>query len=116
MISAGFKLPARNILVSIGPNQQKMEFAPYARMLVDLGFQLYLTKNTAEYFKLHAGLESCIILFKPLVKREPNVATMLRTGKLDLVINVPDSMDSQALTDGFEMRRAAVDSGTSLIV
>merc|ERR1711933_627776 len=37
-------------------------------------------------------------------------------GKLDLVINVPDSMDSQSLSDGFEMRRAAVDSGTSLIV
>merc|ERR1712151_1174083 len=42
--------------------------------------------------------------------------TLLREGKIDLVINVPDSMDSQALTDGFEVRRAAVDSGVSLIV
>jgi len=116
MISAGFKLPAKNILISIGPNQQKIEFVPYARMLVDLGFQLYLTKNTAEHFKLHGDFDSSIILFKPLVKREPNVATMLRTGKLDLVICVPDSMDSQGLSDGFEMRRAAIDSSCSLIV
>jgi carbamoyl-phosphate synthase large subunit len=116
MISAGFKLPTKNILISIGSNEQRLEFLPYARMLADLGFQLYSTKNTAEFLKLHGGFDSCIILFKPLVKREPNVSTMLRAGKLDLVINVPDSMDSQALSDGFEMRRGAVDSGTSLIV
>jgi len=55
------------------------------------------------------------MVYKPLVKREPNVLTMLQTGKLDLVIDVPSSMDSQALTDGFEVRRAAVDSATPLI-
>jgi len=116
MISAGFKLPSKNILISIGPHQQKMEFLPYARMLTDLGFQLYSTKSTAEFLKSHDGFDACITVFKPLVRREPNVSTMLRGGKLDLVINVPDSMDSQAASDGFEMRRAAVDSGTSLIV
>merc|ERR1719436_48100 len=57
----------------------------------------------------------CILLYKPLVKREPNVLTYLREGKLDLVINVPDSMDSQALTDGFELRRSAVDNNVPLI-
>jgi len=55
------------------------------------------------------------MVYKPAVKREPNAKTLLRTGKLDLVINVPDSMDSEALTDGFEMRRAAVDAGISLL-
>merc|ERR1712139_528783 len=60
-------------------------------------------------------LSNSIFVYKPLVKREPNVVTLLREGKLDLVINVPDSMDSQALTDGFELRRAAVDSAVPLI-
>merc|ERR1719343_597296 len=81
-----------------------------------MGFQLYATKNTSEVLMSHGGMESVISVFKPLVKREPNIQTLLQQGKLDLVINVPDSMDSQALTDGFEVRRAAVDSGTSLIV
>merc|ERR1712070_1352162 len=57
----------------------------------------------------------CVMVYKPMVKREPNAVTLLREGKLDLVIYVPDSMDSQALTDGFELRRAAVDSNTTLI-
>merc|ERR1712045_109474 len=43
------------------------------------------------------------------------MGTLMRGGKVDLVINMPDSMDSQALTDGFELRRAAVDSDTPLI-
>jgi len=55
------------------------------------------------------------MVYKGSVKREPNAITLLREGKLDLVINVPDSMDSQALTDGFEIRRVAVDSAVSLI-
>lgn len=45
-------------------------------------------------------MADCILVYKPLVKREPNVITLIREGKMDLVINVPDSMDSEALTDG----------------
>jgi len=116
MISAGFKIPTKNILISIGPSQQKIEFVQYAQMLAEMGYQLYATKTTAEFLRTHGGLASLIPVHKPFVKREPNVVTMLKSGKLDLVINVPDSMDSQAVSEGFEMRRAAVDSGTSLIV
>merc|ERR1712003_41829 len=114
MIAAGFKLPTKNVLVSIGPDSQKAEFVQYAKMFVDMGFSLFATKNTHEALK-QGGVDAAMV-FKPLVKREPNILTLLREGKIDLVINVPDSMDSQALTDGFEVRRAAVDSGTSLIV
>jgi len=115
MISAGFKLPTKNILVSIGPSQQKLEFVQYASMLIDMGYQLFATKSTAEVLRSHGGLE-VVVVHKPLVKREPNAITMLKTGKIDLVINVPDSMDSQALSDGFELRRSAIDTGVALIV
>merc|ERR1719465_286432 len=84
-------------------------------MLQEMGFSLYATKSTHEYLTTAAGDIKCDLVYKPLVKREPNVLTMLQTGKIDLVINVPSSMDSQALTDGFEVRRAAVDSATPLI-
>jgi len=115
MISAGFRLPEKNILLSIGPALQKHEFMQYARMLVDMGYTLYATKTTCEMLKQQGGFDSIIMVYKPFVKREPNVLTMLKGGKLDLVINVPDSMDSQGLTDGFEMRRATIDSSTPLI-
>merc|ERR1711943_132727 len=46
MISAGFKLPTKNILISIGPSAQKMEFLNYVQTLTDMGFQLFATKST----------------------------------------------------------------------
>jgi carbamoylphosphate synthase large subunit len=114
MISAGFKLPTKNVLVCVGPAIQKAEFLHQAKLSLEMGFQLFATKNTHEALQ-QAGFDSCTMVYKPAVKREPNIMTLLQGGKLDLVINVPDSMDSQALTDGFEMRRAAVDSSTPLI-
>jgi len=114
-ISAGFKLPAKNILLCIGPSAQKLEFLQYARTLHEMGFQLFATKGTHEVFKQDDALSDSILVFKPNVRREPNAATLLRDGKIDLVINVPDCMDSQALTDGFELRRTAVDSAVPLI-
>eukprot|EP00929_Paragymnodinium_shiwhaense_P112634 TRINITY_DN808_c0_g1_i3.p2 TRINITY_DN808_c0_g1~~TRINITY_DN808_c0_g1_i3.p2 ORF type:complete len:1588 (-),score=504.94 TRINITY_DN808_c0_g1_i3:80-4843(-) len=112
-IAAGFKMPSKNVLICIGPHPQRSEFLQYAKLLTDMGFQLYATKNT--YEQLKPVSDNVMLLYKPLTKREPNCATYLRTNKLDLVINVPDSMDSQAVTDGFEIRRGAVDSGTPLI-
>jgi carbamoyl-phosphate synthase large subunit len=115
MVAAGFKLPAKNILLCIGPSTQKLEFIQYAKMLQEIGYQLFATKGTHEALTGADGLSDCVLVYKPLMKREPNATTLLRDGKLDLVINVPDSMDSQALTDGFELRRAAVDNSVSLI-
>merc|ERR1712061_469282 len=116
MIATGFRNPQKNILVSIGPTSQKQEFLQYAQLLVDMGFQLYATKNTHDVLLSHGNIKNCIMVYKPTVRREPNLKTLLRGGKIDLVINVPGSMDSQALTDGFELRRMAVDSGTPLLV
>merc|ERR1719487_520082 len=114
-MAAGFKLPTKNVLLSIGPNAQKVEFQQVASMLRDIGFQLYATKGTHEALRRDDGPNDSIFVYKPLVKREPNAVTLLREGKIDLVINVPDSMDSQALTDGFEMRRTAIDSAVPLV-
>merc|ERR1719482_107969 len=80
-----------------------------------MGFQLFATKSTYESLRRDEALSECIMVYKPLVKREPNAITLLREGKLDLVINVPDSMDSQGLSAGFEMRRTAIDSAVPLI-
>merc|ERR1712070_97698 len=92
-----------------------MEFLQYAETLHDMGFQLFATKGTFEVLKQQDKLINTVMVYKPLVKREPNAVSMLREGKIDLVINVPDSMDSQALTDGFEMRRTAIDSAVPLV-
>eukprot|EP00438_Fugacium_kawagutii_P001885 Skav221267 [mRNA] locus=scaffold1935:69287:70671:- [translate_table: standard] len=92
-----------------------------AKQLQDMGFTLFATKSTHEHMTKQ-GI-ACSLVYKPLIKREPNVLTMLQTGKIDMVIDVPDSMeswqaknaDSNALTDGFKMRRGAIEAGVSLI-
>jgi hypothetical protein len=76
---------------------------------------LYATKGTHEFLRGNTGLEEVVALFKPSVKREPNVLSYLQSGKIDLVVNVPDSMDSMSVTDGYQMRRNAIDSGVSLV-
>jgi len=118
-IASGLRLPAKNILLSIGGGfQGKRDFLNAALRLQEMGFQLFATKNTYDNLKSfgQGQLDGMQCVYKPLVKREPNALTLIRSGKIDLVINVPDSMDSQAVTDGFELRRASIDSGTGLLV
>merc|ERR1719486_512134 len=64
MIAAGFKLPTKNILISIGPLAQKMEFIQYAVMLRQMGFQLFATKGTKEAWKCEEELSDCILVYK----------------------------------------------------
>merc|ERR1719464_2457145 len=85
MIASGFKLPAKTVLVCIGPSQQKAEFLQSAGLLVEMGFTVHATKGTAEALQKEGGLESCVVVYKPFVKREPNALTLLKAGKLDLV-------------------------------
>merc|ERR1719456_1695644 len=79
-----------------------------------MGYQIYATKNTHDFLREN-GVENAVLLYKPMLKREPNAGTLLTQGKIDLVINVPDSMDSCGVTDGFQMRRLAVEGGVSLL-
>eukprot|EP00913_Durusdinium_trenchii_P032952 g30848.t1 len=93
MIAVNFKLPAKNIVISIGPVAAKAEFVTTgaAKQLQDMGFSLFATKSTHEHLT-KSGITSSLV-YKPLIKREPNVLTMLQAGKMDLVIDIPDSMD-----------------------
>merc|ERR1719453_2414395 len=85
LISTGFKLPDKSIYLSIGPFEQKLEFVNTAMSLVEMGYKLYASKNTAEFMK-ERGVKQVDALFKPFVKREPNVKSYLLQGKIDLVI------------------------------
>jgi len=109
-----FRLPTKTIYLCIGPFDEKVEFLKSAQRLQEMGFQLYASKNTADFLK-ERNVNSVIVLFKPLVKREPNVKSYLYQNKIDLVINSPSTMDSQNATDGYEIRRSAIDAGAMLI-
>jgi len=113
LLSVGFRLPEKNIMLSTGPFESKAKFLPHAKRLTDLGFNLYATRGTADFMKYN-GIHS-EILYWPLEKKEPNALSYIQELKLDLIINIPKSVDEQELTNDYILRRKAVDFNIPLI-
>jgi len=113
LISVGFKLPVRSILISTGPLEEKAEFISSARTLKNLGVQIYSTRGTAHFMKPY-GIETEILNW-PLEKKSPNVLEYISGRKIDLVINIPKNYQEEELTNDYIIRRKAVDFGIPLI-
>jgi len=113
LISVGFQLPEKNILLSTGPIENKVEFLQSARILADMGFVFYATSGTADFMRKH-GFDIRSLNW-PLDKTEPNTLTYIADGKIDLVINIPKSGEREELENDYLIRRKAVDSNVPLI-
>ncbi len=113
MISVGFALPKKNILVSIGRTEDKADFLPAARQFVKLGYTLYGTEGTAAFLQEN-GVDA-VMLHKIQSKQSPNLLETLTSHKIDLVINIPKNYNRQEITDGYLIRRKAIDLNIPLI-
>ena len=113
LLSTGFKLPKKNILVSVQGELQD-EFTHCAFQLHELGYTLYATRATGEI--LEKNKIPCKIVAYPSEKSssEPNAIDMIRNDEIGLVINVP-THESKRLEDNFQMRRSAMDFGVPLL-
>jgi carbamoyl-phosphate synthase/aspartate carbamoyltransferase len=124
--ATGFKLPnlqtRRNILLSIGSDNCKREFEESAQLLAKMGYTLYATQGTAEFYTAR-GIKGITVLHKANSEQAPNVKEYLQTGRIDLVINISSlddgsnetMVDKDVLTDGYHTRRTAVDFGLSML-
>ena len=113
LISIGFNIPDNTILLSTGSLKNKLDFLQETRMLYNMGFKFYATGGTAKFLAKHHM--NAQVLHWPLEKKEPNALTYISKGKIDLVINIPKSTEKTELTNGYLIRRAAVDHNISLI-
>ncbi|KYK33154.1 MAG: carbamoyl phosphate synthase large subunit [Thermoplasmatales archaeon SG8-52-3] len=113
LISVGFKLPQKTILLSTGPIDSKMEFLESSKKLSELGFKFYATKGTADFLKEN-GLDADILHW-PLDKIEPNTLSYISNKKIDLVINIPKNIEKEELDNDYLIRRKAVDFDVPLI-
>lgn len=114
MISVGIKIPQKNILVSLGSTEEKVEFIESIHILQKLGYTIYTTTGTHKLFKKH-GLQTKSIA-KLSENKKHNALHLLEKKKIDLCINTPSTKDIQEEeNDGYMLRRTAVDVGTSLI-
>ena len=113
MLSVGYRIPCKNILISSGPSRSKVELLTSARMLQEKGYAIYATEGTAKFFEEN-GIE-VTVLYWPDEDKKPNVMEFLRERKVDLVINIPKNHTKRELDNGYKIRRAAVDYNIPLI-
>ncbi len=113
LLSVGYKLPIRTVLLSTGTIESKAEFLESTRLLQQLGIKFYATQGTAEFMRLN-GIESTILHW-PLDKQEPNTIDYIQNGKIDMVINIPKNYQEEELTNDYLIRRTAVNFAVPLI-
>jgi carbamoyl-phosphate synthase large subunit len=113
LISVGFTLPKKTILLSTGPIDSKVEFLESTKLLDTMGFKFYATKGTADFLKTNTIHSE--VLHWPLQKKEPNTLSYIADGKIDLVINIPKNIEKKELDNDYLIRRWAIDFNVPLI-
>ena len=116
MLSVGHRIPAKNILLSTGSAKQKVDMLDAAHMLIDHGYKLYATGGTSK-FLTENGIENTRVLW-PSEEAEggaPKALEMLHNHEIDMVVNIPKNLTSSELSNGYKIRRAAIDLNVPLI-
>ncbi|UCF04020.1 MAG: carbamoyl-phosphate synthase (glutamine-hydrolyzing) large subunit, partial [bacterium] len=113
LMSVGFRMPEKKILLSTGPIESKAEFLESIKKLDEIGFEFYATKGTADFMQAN-GIEAKVLHW-PLENREPNTLSYIAAGKIDLVINIPKNIEKEELDNDYLIRRKAVDFDVPLI-
>ncbi|WP_430810626.1 MULTISPECIES: carbamoyl-phosphate synthase (glutamine-hydrolyzing) large subunit [unclassified Carboxylicivirga] len=113
MLSVGYRVPEKNILISSGPARSKLELLQSARMLKERGYNLFATGGTHRFFAEN-GVETTL-LYWPNEDQKPNTMDYIREKKIDLVINIPKNLSKDELKNGYQIRRDAIDFNIPLI-
>ena len=113
LIATGYRLPKKNILISSGAVKGKVALLEPARELVKNGYQIYATAGTAKFFKEN-GVEATAVAW-PDEDAANNVMDMIQAHQLDLIINVPKNHTNRELTNGYRIRRGAIDHNIPLM-
>ena len=114
MLSVGHRIPQKTILLSTGGAKQKAEMLDAARMLVEHGYQLYATGGTSRYLSEN-GIANTRVFWPSDEGQAPQALTLLHEHKIDMVVNIPKDLTPRELTNGYKIRRAAIDLNVPLI-
>ena len=116
MLSVGQRIPEKNILLSTGSAKQKADMLDAAQMLVKHGYKLFATDGTSKFLNEN-GIENTHVLWPsdPDDGKTPKALDMLHNHEIDMVVNIPKNLTSSELTNGYKIRRAAIDLNVPLI-
>lgn len=113
MLSVGHRIPKKNILLSTGDGKQKAEMLAACQMLQTHGYTLYATGGTSRYLTEN-GIKNNLVYW-PSEEGHPQAIDMLHNHEIDMVVNVPKNLSSSELSNGYKIRRAAIDLNVPLI-
>ncbi|MCB0742967.1 MAG: carbamoyl-phosphate synthase (glutamine-hydrolyzing) large subunit [Ignavibacteriae bacterium] len=113
MLSVGYKIPKKNILLSTGPVESKAELLSTVKLLIKNGYSLFSTGGTHKFLSDNK-IESQLLHW-PDEKKSPNTIEYLRKRKIDLVINIPKDHTKNELDNDYTIRRSAIDFNIPLI-
>ena len=113
MLSVGYRIPQQNILLSTGSTEQKVDMLQAARQLQRKGYKLFATGGTAK-FLTENGVENTRVYW-PSENGQPQALDMLHKKEIDMVVNIPKNLTAGELSNGYKIRRAAIDLNIPLI-
>lgn len=114
MLSVGHRIPEKSILLSTGGAKQKAEMLDAARQLRNHGYTLYATSGTSKYLTEN-GIENTLVYWPSEEGKHPQALDMLHEHKIDMVVNIPKDLTVSELSNGYKIRRAAIDLNVPLI-
>ena len=114
MLSVGLRIPKKTILLSTGGAKQKAEMLDAAKMLKQHGYELYATVGTSKYLTEN-GIENTLVYMPSDEGQYPQALELLHEKKIDMVVNMPKDLTPRELTNGYKVRRAAIDLNVPLI-
>ena len=114
MLAVGHRIPKKNILLSTGGAKQKAEMLDAARLLKEHGYNLYATGGTSKYLAEN-GIDNTKVYWPSEADQHPQALELLHSHQIDMVVNIPKDLTSHELTNGYKIRRAAIDLNVPLI-
>lgn len=114
MLSVGYRIPERSVLLSTGGYKQKVDMLDAAKLLFDKGYKLYATQGTHDMLAEN-GIETTLVYWPSDEEKHPQALDLLHERKIDMVVNVNKNLTARELTNGYRLRRASIDLNIPLI-
>lgn len=114
MLSVGHRIPKKTVLLSTGGAKQKAEMLDAAKILIQNGYKLYATCGTSKYLTEN-NIPNTLVYWPSDKGAHPQALDLLHEKKIDMVVNIPKDLTPRELTNGYKIRRAAIDLNVPLI-
>ena len=114
MLSVGYRIPECSVLLSTGGYKQKVDMLDAAQLLHNKGYALYATQGTHDMLAEN-GIPSTLVFWPTDEGKQPQALDLLHERKIDMVVNINKNLTAGELTNGYRLRRAAIDLNIPLL-